>query len=128
MPHPNPLKAGAIFTCQSICNFFTPHPANYVSPHNKGLWAWCSWLSWLPGWPASGLPVSGHLASGHAHTRHPGSHHSFGRPYFPYIALNLCLSLPTPTLATLILFQNGSPTSPACTPVDSLTCNSLLHW
>ena len=121
-PSPTP-KADTTFTCQSVCNFFTPshQPCSSSEQRTLRLGAFGSRLSGLL---ARGCPASGHLASGHRHACHPG----LWLPLLslPCFALNLCLSPHPLAVARPVLFHgSGSPINPDCRLIDLLICNSL---
>ena len=116
IPHRN---LAALLPVNQYVNIFTPHPANSVNPQNKGLLAFLAFLPlWLPGlWPPGLQPLG----------LWPLTH----LPPWP-LALLCPEIIPftlTPTLTRPALFhKNRSPINPACTPIDSLIYNSLLHW
>ena len=103
----------------------TSSPSTLVQPtiyvlRTKDSGAWRSWLS-------------GHVCTGYLGPYQPCTCHPDLWPPLPSLplsclTLNLCLSAPTPTLASPVLFQeNGSPINPAYTLIDSLIFNPLLH-
>ena len=116
-PHPPPPKTGTTFTCRSICKFFTPSHQLYKSSEERTL----GLALWLSGhWSHVCLP--------------PRLSPPLRFPPWALCTLSLLcsepivFSFPTPLARPVLFHENGSPINPACTLIDLLTYNSLLHW